>query len=116
MGSLFTLFMTSEVELKYLQSEAVRGTGRGSARQCEAVRGSARQCKSVRGRAKAGQGQTGQGQTRARQCEAVLKLNTFANFERSSKIDLSDFFFGGLKGYVDISAIFCYCMITDSRK
>jgi hypothetical protein len=30
-----------------------------------------------------------------------IKLNTFANFERPSKIDLLELFFGRLKGYVD---------------
>jgi hypothetical protein len=37
-----------------------------------------------------------------------IKLNTFANFERPSKIDLSELFFGRLKGYVDL---FCHFLL-----
>jgi hypothetical protein len=37
-----------------------------------------------------------------------LKLNTFDNFERPSKIDLSELFFGRLKGYVDF---FCHFLL-----
>jgi hypothetical protein len=40
----------------------------------------------------------------------ILKLNTFANFERPSKIDLSirNFFLAGLEVMLTFSAIFCY--------
>jgi hypothetical protein len=41
--------------------------------------------------------------------ERRLKLNNFPKFERPAKIDLSELFWGRLKGYVDF---FCYCMIT----
>jgi hypothetical protein len=37
-----------------------------------------------------------------------LKLNTFANFETPAEIDLSELFFGRLKGYVDF---FCHFLL-----
>jgi hypothetical protein len=42
----------------------------------------------------------------------------FSNFETPAKIELSELFFGRLKGYVDFFCHFLllYCMITDSRK
>jgi hypothetical protein len=39
----------------------------------------------------------------------LLKLNTFANFETPSNIDLSELFFGQLKGYVDF---FCHFLLS----
>jgi hypothetical protein len=38
-----------------------------------------------------------------------LKLNTFSNFETPAKIDLSELFFGRLKGYVDF---FCHFLLS----
>jgi hypothetical protein len=39
-----------------------------------------------------------------------LKLNTFANFETPAKIDLSELFFGRLKGHVDF---FCHFLLSE---
>jgi hypothetical protein len=39
----------------------------------------------------------------------AIKLNTFANFKRPSKIDLSELFFGRLKDYVDF---FCHFLLS----
>jgi hypothetical protein len=48
----------------------------------------------------------------------VLKLNTFANFERPSKIDLSELFFGRLKGwlFLPFSAIVWSQIAENGRK
>jgi hypothetical protein len=40
--------------------------------------------------------------------DLLLKLNTFANFERPLKIDISELFFGRLKGYVDF---YCHFLL-----
>jgi hypothetical protein len=43
-------------------------------------------------------------------CRCIkLKLNTFPNFETPAKIDLSELFFGRLKGYVDF---FCHFLLS----
>jgi hypothetical protein len=43
--------------------------------------------------------------------QQVLKLNTFANFERPSKIDLLELFLGRLKGYVHFFCQRPYAML-----